>query len=159
VQIPKVTHVVDHFLEPSFHDSKLYERDPSSGMIASGLLLGIAVGVAGIGIAYYVWVKNPGLSARIRERFSPVHKVLANKWYFDELIDALVVRPTLWFGSFAQQTFERVFVNGLLVGGATGLVRVGSSAVRAAQTGFLRYYAALLVVGMVGLTTWFLFQS
>ena len=79
--------------------------------------------------------------------------MLVNKWYFDELIDALVVRPALWFGSFAQQTFERVFVNGLLVGGATGLVRVGSSAVRAAQTGFLRYYAAMLVVGMVGLTT------
>ncbi len=159
LQIPKVTHVVDHFLEPTFHDSALYERDPSGGMIGFGLLLGIAVGLAGIAIAYFVWVKNPGLSERIRARVQPVHKVLVNKWYFDELIDALVVRPALWFGSFAQQTFERVFVNGLLVGGATGVVRVGSSAVRAAQTGFLRYYAAALVVGMVGVTTWFLLQS
>jgi NADH-quinone oxidoreductase subunit L len=159
LQVPKVTHVVDAFLEPTFADSKLYERDPSGGLIAFGLLLGIAVGVAGIGVAWLVWVKNPGMSARIRARLRPVHTVLANKWYFDELIDALVVRPSLWFGSFAQQTFERVFVNGLLVGGATGLARVGSSAVRAAQTGFLRYYAAMLVVGMVGLTTWFLFQS
>ena len=159
LQIPKVSHVIDHFLEPTFRDSKLYERDPSGGLIAFGLALGIAVGVAGIGIAWFVWVKNPGMSARIQARLSPVHKILANKWYFDEIIDAVVVRPVLWFGSFAQQTFERVFVNGLLVGGMTGLVRVGSSAVRAAQTGFLRYYAAMLVVGMVGLSAWFLLQS
>ena len=159
LQIPKVTHVIDHFLEPTFHDSALYEREPSGGLIGFGLLLGAAVGLAGIAIAYFIWVKSPGLSERIRARFAPVHKLLANKWYFDELIDALVVRPSLWFGSFAQQTFERIFVNGLLVGGATGIVRVGSSAVRAAQTGFLRYYAAALVVGMLGVTTWFLFQS
>jgi NADH-quinone oxidoreductase subunit L len=159
LQIPKVSHVIDHFLEPTFRDSKLYERDPSGGLIAFGLALGIAVGVAGIGIAWFVWVKNPGMSARIQARLSPVHKVLANKWYFDEIIDTVVVRPVLWFGSFAQQTFERIFVNGLLVGGATGLVRVGSSAVRAVQTGFLRYYAAMLVVGMVGLSAWFLLQS
>ena len=85
--------------------------------------------------------------------------MLVNKWYFDELIDFVVTRPALWFGSFAQQTFERVFVNGVLVGGATGIVRAGSSAVRAAQTGFLRYYAALVVVGMVALTSYFLLVS
>ena len=159
LQIPKVTHVIDHFLEPTFHDSALYEREPSGGLIGFGLLLGTVVGLAGIAIAYFIWVKKPGLSERIRARVAPVHTVLANKWYFDELIDVLVVRPALWFGSFAQQTFERIFVNGLLVGGVTGIVRVGSSAVRAAQTGFLRYYAAALVVGMLGVTTWFLFQS
>jgi NADH-quinone oxidoreductase subunit L len=156
LQIPKVTHAVDGFLEPTFHDSALYAREPSGGLIAFGLALGTAVGLAGIGVAYYVWVQNPGLSERVRARMAPVHAVLVNRWYFDELIDLLVVRPVQWFGSFAQQTFERLFVNGVLVGGATGLVRVGSSAVRAAQTGFLRYYAAMLVVGMVGLTSYFL---
>ncbi len=159
LQIPKVTHVVDHFLEPTFHDSALYERDPSDGLIGFGLLLGVAVAVAGIAVAYVIWVRKPGMSVRVRERLAPVHRVLVNKWYFDELIDLLVVRPAQWFGAFAQQTFERLFVNGVLVGGATGVVRAGSSAVRAAQTGFLRYYAALLVVGMVALTSYFLLVS
>ncbi len=159
LQIPKVTHVIDHFLEPSFHESALYERHPSDGLIVSGLLLGALVGIAGIALAYLIWVKNPAIAANVRARLAPVHKLLVNKWYFDELIALLVVRPSQWFGSFAQQTFERVFVNGVLVGGATGIVRAGSSAVRAAQTGFLRYYAAMLVVGMVGLTTYFLLIS
>ncbi|MGH2841856.1 MAG: NADH-quinone oxidoreductase subunit L, partial [Solirubrobacteraceae bacterium] len=81
------------------------------------------------------------------------------KWYFDELIELLVVRPAQWFGAWAQQTFERVVVNGLLVGGSTGIVRAGSSAVRAAQTGFLRYYAALIVVGIVVMAFYFLLAS
>jgi NADH-quinone oxidoreductase subunit L len=159
LQIPKVTHVIDHFLEPTFADSKLYERDPSGGLIAFGLLLGAAVGIAGIAVAYFIWIRNPQIAVRMRERFDPLYRLFVNKWYFDELIDVLVVRPALWFGQWAQQTFERVFVNGLLVGGTTGVVRAGSSAVRAAQTGFLRYYALLIVVGMVVLTFYFLLRA
>jgi NADH-quinone oxidoreductase subunit L len=159
LQIPQVTHVIDHFLEPTFADSALYERDPSNGLIAFGLVLGAAVGLAGIAVAYFIWVKNPQIATRVRERFDPLYRLFVNKWYFDELIDLLVVRPAQWFGQWAQQTFERVFVNGLLVGGTTGVVRAGSSAVRAAQTGFLRYYALLIVVGMVVLTFYFLLSS
>ena len=59
LQIPKVTHVIDHFLEPTFEDSTLYERDPSDGLITFGLLLGAAVGLAGIAIAYFIWVEEP----------------------------------------------------------------------------------------------------
>jgi NADH-quinone oxidoreductase subunit L len=159
LQIPKVTHVIDHFLEPSFHDSALYERDPSNGLLTMGLLLGAAIGLAGIGVAYYIWVLHPEIATRLRERFAPIHRFLFNKWYFDELIGLLVVRPVQWFGAWAQQTFERVVVNGLLVGGSTGVVRAGSSAVRAAQTGFLRYYAALIVVGLVFVAFYFLLAS
>jgi NADH-quinone oxidoreductase subunit L len=156
LQIPKVTHVVDHFLEPSFHDSALYAREPSTGLITFGLVLGTVVALGGIAIAYYVWVLKPGLAARVRARLAALYELFVNKWFFDELIDALVVRPSRWFGSFAQQTFERIVVNGVLVGGTTGVVRAGSSAVRAAQTGFLRYYAALVVLGMVVIAFYFL---
>jgi NADH-quinone oxidoreductase subunit L len=159
LQIPKVTHVIDHFLEPSFHDSALYERHPGDGLITFGLVLGAVLALAGIGIAYLVWVRRPQIAVRVRERLAPVHRLLANKWYFDELIDALVVRPFQWFGTFALQTVERVVINGVLVGGTTGLVRAGSSAVRAAQTGFLRYYAALLVMGIVLVAFYFLMAA
>ncbi len=156
LQIPQVTHVIDHFLEPTFADSALYERDPSDGLLVSGLLLGAVAGLSGIALAYWIWVKNPGLSERVRLQLSALHRLFVNKWFFDELIDMVVVRPSRWFGNFAQQTFERVVVNGVLVGGSTGVVRAGSSAVRAAQTGFLRYYAALLVLGMVVIAFYFL---
>ena len=62
-------------------------------------------------------------------------------------------------GAFARGTFERVFVDETLVGGTTGLVRAGSAAVRAVQSGFVRYYAALLVLGLAGVGFYFLLQT
>ena len=95
----------------------------------------------------------------MRERFAPVATLFENKWYFDELIDTLVVRPGAWFGRFSQNTFERVFVNGLLVGGSTGLVRASSALVRATQSGMLRVYAALMLLGAAAVALYFLLQT
>jgi NADH-quinone oxidoreductase subunit L len=94
-----------------------------------------------------------------RERFSGLHSFLFHKWYFDELIDTIVVRPSAFFGRFARDVFERVFVNGLLVGGTAGAVRAASAAVRALQSGFLRHYAALLLLGITALGLYFLVSA
>jgi NADH-quinone oxidoreductase subunit L len=158
VLIPKTTTWFDTFLEPTFHDSSVV-ANPSNSLLVIGLLLGAACGLAGIAVAYYVWVLRPGTSARLLERFRPLHTLFANKWYFDELIDLVVVRPFAWFGRFGQQTFERVFVNGTLVGGTTGLIRTGSAAVRAVQSGFLRSYAALVLVGAAAVGLYFLLNA
>ena len=88
-----------------------------------------------------------------------MHAFLSNKWYFDELYDALFVRPTLGFGRFGRTVVESAFVQGTLVGGAAGVVRAGSSFARSIQTGYLRAYALLLVMGLGGLALYFLIVS
>jgi NADH-quinone oxidoreductase subunit L len=113
----------------------------------------------GIAIAHRLWVVSPGTSTRLRERLGGVYQLLAHAWYFDELIDALVVRPTAAAGRFAKETFERTFVDDTLIGGTTGIVRAGSAAVRAVQNGFVRYYAALLILGVAGVGFYFLLQT
>jgi NADH-quinone oxidoreductase subunit L len=117
------------------------------------------LGLIGIFVAYMIWVRRPGTSARLQERFAFLHRLLVNKWYFDELIDMLVVRPFSWLGRFGQQTFERIFVDGTLVGGTTTIVKASSAAVRGLQTGFLRMYAALVLLGLVGVGLYFLIQA
>jgi NADH-quinone oxidoreductase subunit L len=162
VQIPKVDFVIEDFLRPSFATSKLYEPHTRNGLLAFGLILGTLLGLAGIAIAHRVWVARPGIATAVRERTVPgraLYRLFVNKWYFDELIDALVVRPVAAAGRFARDTFERLFVEDTLIGGTTGLVRAGSAAVRAAQSGFVRYYAALLVLGVTGVGFYFLLQS
>jgi NADH-quinone oxidoreductase subunit L len=159
VQIPNVDFVIDDFLRPTFATSPLYEPHTRDGLLWFGLALGTVLGLAGIALAYRIWVKRPGTSAAILARMRPVYEVLVHKWYFDELIDALVVRPAAAAGRFARYTFERRFVDETLIGGTTGLVRAGSAAVRAAQSGFIRYYAALLVLGVTGIGFYFLLQS
>jgi NADH-quinone oxidoreductase subunit L len=161
VQIPRVDFVIDDFLRPSFANSPLYASEAHSrtGLLLFGIILGTVLGLTGIAIAYRVWVVRPGTSTCVRERLRPLYELFVNKWYFDELIDTLVVRPAAMIGGFARGTFERVFVDETLIGGTTGIVRVGSAAVRAAQSGFVRYYAALLVLGLAGVGFYFLLQS
>ncbi|HEY3828790.1 MAG TPA: NADH-quinone oxidoreductase subunit L [Solirubrobacteraceae bacterium] len=159
VQIPEVDDVIVNFLRPTFAGSPLYEPHTRDGLLVFGLILGTLLGLAGIALAYRIWVKQPSIAVTARERLRPLYLLSLNKWYFDELIDALVVRPAAAAGRFASDTFERVFVDGTLIGGSTGIVRAGSAAVRAIQSGFLRYYAALLVLGVGALGLYFLLQS
>jgi NADH-quinone oxidoreductase subunit L len=93
------------------------------------------------------------------ERYARVHTFLVNKWYFDELYDALFVRPVATIGGFSRRVIETDFVQGTIVGGATGVVRVGSSFARAIQTGYLRAYALMLLLGVAALTLYFLINS
>jgi NADH-quinone oxidoreductase subunit L len=158
VLVPKSTTWLDTFLEPTFRGSSVV-ANPDDTLLVVGLILGAALGLAGIFVAHYIWVRKPGTSARVLERFRGLHRLFVHKWYFDELIDLLVVRPALWFGRWGQQTFERVFVNNTLIGGPSGIVRAGSAAVRAAQSGFLRAYAGLLLFGVVAVGLYFLIQS
>jgi NADH-quinone oxidoreductase subunit L len=161
LQIPKVDFVIDDFLRPTFGDSSLYETHTRNGLLVLGLCLGTAIALAGIALAYRIWVSRPGMASAVRSipGGNALYRLFLNKWYFDELIDALVVRPTAATGRFARDTFERLFVEDTLVGGTTGIVRAGSAAVRAAQTGFVRYYAALLVLGVAGVGFYFLLQT
>ena len=159
-QIPRINEALHHFLEPTFHDSRLYEElEPGASLTIVGLLVGAVIAVGGIFLAYTLWVKHPERPAAIRARFSGPYRLFVNKWYFDEAIDFLIVRPSAWLGRFARNTFERVFVDGALVGGTTGAVRLASSAVRAVQSGYLRYYAALLLLGLTALGAYFLIAA
>jgi NADH-quinone oxidoreductase subunit L len=159
LQIPKVDFVIDDFLKPSFADSSLYATHTRNGLLVLGLVLGTVIGLAGIALAYRIWVARPGTAAVITARVRPAYELFVNKWYFDELIELLIVRPAAAAGRFARERFERLVVEDTIVGGTTGLVRASSAAVRAAQSGFVRYYAALLVLGVTGVGFYFLLQS
>jgi NADH-quinone oxidoreductase subunit L len=159
VQIPGVTDALHNFLEPTFADSSFENLEPSSTLTAIGLIVGAAISVTGIFIAYTLYVRRPEVPARLQSRFAFAHRIFVNKWYFDEGIDLVFVRPVAWLGRFFSTTFERVLVQGALVGGASGLVGLASAAVRRVQTGYLRYYAALLLMGITSLGAYFLISA
>ena len=159
LQIPGVDDAVSKFLEPTFADSRLARSQLPTTPAWVGLAIGAGIAVLGIGIAYRLWVASPGVPVALRERFAPIHRFLANKWYFDELIDLVIIRPALWFGRFAESVLDRIVVAGTITGGTVGVVRAGSAAVRRWQTGFVRYYAAAIVVGVFGVSLYFLISS
>ena len=106
-----------------------------------------------------MFITAQGHPLQLAERFAAVHNFLMHKWYFDELNNAIFVRPLSTAGSFGRRVIETEFVQGFIVGGATGVVRAGTSLARAAQTGFLRAYALLLLFGAAALLLYFLIAS
>ena len=162
LQVGHLTSVIHNFLEPTFHDSPYYdELEPSDGATWGGWVAGTVLSLGGIFLAWQLWVVDRERSRVIalRARLAGLYTLFSHKWYFDEIIDAVIVRPFAMFGRFSRNVFERVVINGIIVGGPAGAVRAGSAAVRAIQSGFLRYYAALLLVGVTGLGLYFLISA
>jgi NADH-quinone oxidoreductase subunit L len=159
VQVPGLEDVIDNFLAPSFADSHYEAAAPSDGSEWAGLGVGGLIALAGITAAYYAYVRRRGVTLQLRDRFARVHDFLVHKWYFDELFEALFVRPVATFGGFGRAVIETRFVQGFIVGGATGVVRVGTSFARSIQTGYLRAYALLLLLGVAALALYFLLAS
>ena len=157
--VPGLSDVIEKFLEPTFEDSRFHGTAPSDGEEYVGLAIGGAIAIAGIALAWWIYRRKPGTTARLVERFPWAHRFLGHKWYFDELYDAVFVRPMTTAGGFGRRVIETDFVQGTIVGGATGIVRVGTSFARAIQTGYLRAYALLLLLGVAGLTLYFLLNS
>jgi NADH-quinone oxidoreductase subunit L len=159
LQIPGVDRSISRFLAPSFAGSHLYNLEGSTGSDWLGLIVGALIAVAAIFTAYRIWVVATGTSARLQSRFGALHTFLYNKWYFDELIDFTVVRPAQWVGRFTDSALERGVIAGGVTGGTLGLVRACSAAVRRAQTGFVRYYAAAVLVGVSAIALYFLISA
>ncbi len=158
LQIPGIDDAITKFLDPTFADSKYAHTEVASAPAWVGLVIGALIAVAGISIAYRIWVARPGTSLRLRERFTGVYVFLSHKWYFDEIIDTLIVRPVLWLGRLVDTTGERGVIGGV-TDATAGAVRATSAAVRRTQTGFLRYYAALMIVCLGGVALYFLISS
>jgi NADH-quinone oxidoreductase subunit L len=157
--IPGTTHVVEHFLEPTFHESQFAGHLPSTGAAWAGLAIGAVIGIVGFAIAFVLYERRSGYTLQLRDRLRPLHDFLAKKWLFDELYDRLFVNPARALGRFGRERFEPAFVQGVMVNGAAGVVRLGTSIARAIQTGYLRLYAMVLLIGVGGLVLYFLLVS
>jgi NADH-quinone oxidoreductase subunit L len=158
IQVPGVDNVLFGFLDPAFADSPLAAIHPTVGAEWRGLAIGAAISLVGIGVAWVLWVARPELPGLLRERLRPAYLLFVNKWYFDEAIDFLVVRPALAVGRFANSTFERLVVDGI-VSGTKETVGEAGAIVRVVQSGFVRSYALLLIAGFAGLALYFLLSS
>jgi NADH-quinone oxidoreductase subunit L len=158
IQMPGIDNVVGNWLDPVFADSPLAAIHPSTSWSWIGLGIGAVISLVGIWIAHYLYIANPEAPRRLEARLSGLHTFLFNKWYFDEAIDFLVVRPAQAIGRFANRVFEPFVVDGLVTG-TEETVRGTSGVVRAIQNGFVRSYALLLIAGFAGLALYFLISS
>ena len=161
VLVPGLTKTLEKFLHPTFAESPFATEEyiPSASTEWAFGAVGGVVSLVGIGLAYVIYMRRRGVTARIIDSFPAAHRFLARKWYWDELYDYGVVRPIAAFGRFGRGVIESAFVQGTIIGGATGIVGAGTRLATWIQSGYLRAYALLLLVGMFGLALYFLIVS
>ncbi len=164
----------EKFLEPVFENPtwvRPYEYSQSPELFLMGL--SIAVALVGIFVAYAAYVKRPLTPERVAAPAGPAHQIVLNKYYVDELYDALFVNGTKDLGNTLA-----AFDLGVVDGGVNGVgwftrmsaelsrlwdiwvidglvnvmgftVKVLSYPVRIIQTGLVQTYAFLIVMGVL----------
>ena len=109
--------------------------------------------VLSIPIAYYLFIKNKNLTNRIVSVNKPLHQFLINKWYFDELYNALIVNPSKNLGLFLWKFFDLKIIDGFGPDGISTIIKKFSIKANKFQSGFIYQYAFIMLLGFSALLT------
>ena len=109
--------------------------------------------ILSIPIAYYLFVKNKKLPEQIANVNKPLYQFLLNKWYFDELYDALIVKPSKRLGLFLWKFFDIKLIDGFGPDGISTLIKKCSLKANKFQSGYIYQYAFVMLLGFSALLT------
>ena len=139
---------IPEFLAPVFEGG-----DGAHGGGAMGImLLATAMGLLGIGGAYYAYVLHPSLPDRWAHQWRTAYEWSFHKWYFDEAYDRSIVRPTF---TVAAELWKRIDV-AVIDGAVNGVARAiawGAWFLRLVQSGQTQHYALGMALGAVVILT------
>jgi NADH-quinone oxidoreductase subunit L len=142
---------IQHFLDPVFASTAHVEGAINADEVSHGLERGLAavsllVAAIGFGFAYLFYYRKPG-TLGAKSANSGLYRLVANKFYVDELYHFTIVKP-LEYGS--HFLLENVLERGVVNGSARALAfitRGGSNLTQRMQSGNIRSYAGWLAAG------------
>jgi len=156
--------IIEHFLHPVILpigvDTHVIaaevphaEHAVSFGM--EWLLVGLSVGIAllGIGLAYRFY-RGPNAFERPRklaEHLPFFYKLLFDKYWMDEIYDALIIKPIHWFCIFCWRVIDVLIIDTIFVNGTAFVVELTGDLLRFLQTGNVRNYALSVALGILAL--------
>ena len=107
--------------------------------------------LAGLGVAYYMYLVDRTAPKRLADSFPALYRFLLNKWYFDELYDFIFVRPAFAIGRLFWKGGDGAIIDGFGPDGVSARVLdVTREAVRL-QTGYVYHYAFAMLLGAAAL--------
>lgn len=154
---------LENFLGPIFKDANIVLGLGAHHLAAAEyLLMIVSVGIAifGIWLAYrwYYFDEKWTSPKKIANDLKPMHKILWNKYYIDEIYFRTVVDPIITMSrSFFWKFFDLKIIDGIVHGLATLTLELGEK-LRKIQTGFAQTYAIYMVAGTIILLTWIIFS-
>ncbi len=113
-----------------------------------------AMGVIGIFLAWLAYSKIPAIPAFFVRVFRPLHTLFFHKWFFDEIYDALIVKPTVALGKGLWIGGDKALIDGLGPDGFAALSRKIGQIVSKFQSGYVYQYAFVMMIGLLALVSW-----
>ncbi|MCS4533914.1 NADH-quinone oxidoreductase subunit L [Neisseria montereyensis] len=105
--------------------------------------------IAGVLSAWFLYIKAPHLPAKIASAFSPIYKLLDNKYYLDIIYYNVFAKGSRALGTFFWKVGDTAIIDNGIVNGSAKLVGAVAAQVRKMQTGFIYTYAAFMVFGVL----------
>jgi NADH-quinone oxidoreductase subunit L len=122
------------------------------GALESGLhglaSVPFALAVAGVFLAWYLYLRRPELAGRLRERFSGLYTLLDHKYYLDQINDFVFARGARALGGGLWRGGDQGLIDGVLVNGSARLVAWFASVLRLLQSGYIYHYAFAMLLGL-----------
>ncbi|MEP7044697.1 MAG: NADH-quinone oxidoreductase subunit L, partial [Dokdonella sp.] len=109
------------------------------------------IAFAGFAVATYIWLLNPGVADKAKNALRPVYNILVNKYWIDELYQAVFARGGLALGRGLWKGGDVGVIDGLVVNGSAAVVQRVSATVRLLQSGYLYHYAFAMILGLIAL--------
>jgi NADH-quinone oxidoreductase subunit L len=119
----------------------------------------IVLTLLGFAVAWYYYILNPELPAKMAAKRGMLYLFLYNKWYFDELYDVLFVRPAQRLGRFLWKFGDGKVIDGLGPDGIAARVLDATRGAVRLQSGYVYHYAFAMLIGVVALATWLMFSG
>ncbi|MDP2329171.1 MAG: NADH-quinone oxidoreductase subunit L [Reyranella sp.] len=115
--------------------------------------------LSGIALSYYYYIVRTDLPARTVKAFPGLHALFFNKWYFDEIYDALFVKPALAIGRVFWKKGDGAMIDKLGPDNIAARALDMAGALGRFQSGYLYHYAFVMLVGVAGLVTYFMLAA
>lgn len=112
--------------------------------------------LAGGGLCWWFYIRQPGVPAALRQRLGPLVRLLENGYYLDALYQRVFVRGAQGTGRALSLIGERWLIDGALVNGAARVVGLFAGWVRGVQSGYLYHYAIFMLLGLISLLAFLL---
>ena len=116
-------------------------------------LIVMLIGFAG---AYVAYIARPDIPARFVATFPALHNFVYRKWYFDELYDAIFVKPAFWLGRQFWRLGDIGTIDRFGPNGIAWVVDRSAGAAKSIQSGYLYTYALIMLLGLVAAVTYVL---
>ena len=115
--------------------------------------------LAGVVLAYYMYLINPGVPAAIQRMFRPAYTLLENKYYLDWFNENVIARGARLLGTALWKGGDQALIDGVMVNGSWKVVGWVSGVVRRLQSGYLYHYALVMILGIFVLMTYFVWLN